>query len=75
MPTHSKWDGLHTRHLLESAHTNTHRHTQTHTHTHTNKHRARPDKLQLHSLQNAARAHILYLSDLSIYLSIYLSIR
>ena len=29
--THTdKWDGLHTRHLLESTHTNTHRHKQTH---------------------------------------------
>ena len=25
-----KWDGLHTRHLLESTHINTHKHTQTH---------------------------------------------
>ena len=25
-----KWDGLHTRHLLESTHTNTHKHKQTH---------------------------------------------
>ena len=29
-----KWDGLHTRHLFESTHTNTHKHTQTHTNTH-----------------------------------------
>ena len=26
---HTKWDGLHTRHLFESTHTNTHKHTQT----------------------------------------------
>jgi hypothetical protein len=32
-----KWDGLHTRHLLESTHT---------THTNTNKHTARPDKVR-----------------------------
>ena len=25
-----KWDGLNTRHLLESTHTNTHKHKQTH---------------------------------------------
>ena len=33
MPTRHthKWDGLHTRHLLESTHTNTHKHTNKHT--------------------------------------------
>ena len=28
--THTQSDGLHTRHLLESTHTNTHKHKQTH---------------------------------------------
>jgi hypothetical protein len=41
--THTGWDGLHTRHLLESTHTNTHKHTQTQTNTQRS---ARPDKVR-----------------------------
>ena len=47
-----KWDGLHTRHLLESTHTNTHKHTQTHTNTH--KHTTRPDKVGAGSRRGGA---------------------
>ena len=39
-----KWDGLHTRHLLESTHTNTHKHKQTHS-------AARQSKVRAHAVE------------------------
>jgi len=45
-----KWDGLHTRHLLERVHTQTH--------TSTNKHTTRPDKVRCDSSRHHAHTHL-----------------